>query len=686
MQNPLLEDRRLPAFERIRPEHVEPAIDFLLAENRKAIKKLLGDSRARGWAHLIEPLEVMDERLARAWSPVAHLNAVMNDANLREAYNACLAKLTDYHSEIGQNAVLYAAYEDVAANEAGLDEAQKKLLEHALRDFRLSGVALGDSDKTTYRELARARSRLQARFEENLLDATNAWSRHIADEAALAGMTPRAKQRARDTASKKGLDGWLLGLDYPSYEAVITYADDQLLRKEFYRAWVTRASDNGPHDHKYDNTRIMDEIVTLRQKTAKLLGFKHYAALSLQPKMAREPAEVMDFLRELVQQTREAGEQEFKELAAYARRAHGHDKLRAWDVAYFAEKLKRERYGISDEQLRPYFPMPVVLEGLFKIAGKLYGIEVRPRQDVECYHEDVAFYDVFDSKGRLRGSFYTDLFARASKRGGAWMDECANRKRMQDHEQDPVAYLVCNFMPAVGDDPALLTHNEVLTLFHEFGHTLHHLLTRAEYPSVAGINNVPWDAVELPSQFMENFAFEHETLPLISRHYQTGESLPAKLLDKLRGARTFHSAMHMLRQLELALFDFRLHLEYIPGVQGQVQRILDEVRDQVSVVPVPDFNRFPNGFSHIFAGGYAAGYYSYKWAEVLSADAFSAFEEEGIFDSSAGRRFLKSILEVGGTQDAMDAFVAFRGREPSIEPLLRHSGIANGGEKLPATG
>lgn len=686
MNNPLLEDRRLPAFDRIRPEHVEPAVDFLLDQNRKKIAALTADASARGWASLIEPLEIIDEKLARAWSPVAHLNAVKNDPDLRKAYNACLGKLTDYHSEIGQNEALFHAFEEVAANEKNLDSAQRKLLDHALRDFRLSGVALSESDKKQYRELARHRSGLQAKFEENLLDASNAWTKHVEDERLLAGMTELAKQRAREAAAEKGMKGWLLGIDYPSFDAVMRYADNVELRKEFYESWVTRASDNGPHDAKFDNSEILEEILCNRQEMARLLGFDNYAALSLQPKMARSPADVTRFLDDLVSRAREAGQKEFEELARYARTEHGHANLEAWDTAYFSEKLKRERFGISDEQVRPYFPLPTVLDGLFKIAGKLYGIEVRRRADVIGYHEDVAFYDILSAEGKLRGSFFTDLFAREHKRGGAWMDECANRKRMGDEIQDPAAYLVCNFMPPVGDSPALLTHNEVLTLFHEFGHTLHHLLTTAEYPSVAGINNVPWDAVELPSQFMENFAYEHEALPLISRHFETGDPLPDDMLEKLRGARTFQAAMQMLRQIEFALFDFRLHMEYDPATRGsgQVQKILDEVRDRVAVIPVPEFNRFPNGFSHIFSGGYAAGYYSYKWAEVLSSDAFSAFEEEGIFDAATGRRFLQNVLEVGGTEDAMDAFVAFRGREPSTEPLLRHAGIANDDDSLSA--
>ncbi len=682
MDNPLLRDSRLPAFDAFEPAHVVPAIDTLLEQNRKQIEALLADPAASDWQSLVEPLEAMDERLSRAWSPVAHLNAVRNNAELREAYNACLGKLTDYHSELGQNAALFEAFEAVAKQD--LNAAQRKLLEHALRDFRLAGVALDETDKARYRELARKRSKLQAKFEENLLDASNAWSKHITDEAELAGMTERARQRAREAAEEKGLEGWLLGLDYPSYEAVITYADNEALRQEFYLAWVTRAADNGPHDVRYDNAGIMEQILANRQETAQLLGFKNYAALSLEPKMARSPEEVLGFLNDLVGHTREAGQKEFDELAKYAREQHGHPQLQAWDLAYYSEKLRRERFGISDEQLRPYFPLPVVMDGLFKIAGKLYDIEVRERKEVARYHDDVSFFDVLHKGGRLRGSFFTDLFARKNKRGGAWMDECANRKRMGEQQQDPVAYLVCNFMPPVGDDPALLTHNEVLTLFHEFGHTLHHLLTRADYPSVAGINNVPWDAVELPSQFMENFAFEEEALPLISRHYQSDEPLPADLLERLRGARTFQSALQMLRQLEFALFDFRLHVEYRPGEQGQVQKILHEVRARVAVVPVPDFNRFPNGFSHIFAGGYAAGYYSYKWAELLSADAFSAFEEAGIFDPATGRKFLENILEVGGTRDAMDAFVAFRGREPNSEALLRHAGIDRDGEHMPA--
>jgi oligopeptidase A len=667
--NPLLAQTQLPAFGSIRPEHVEPAIREILADNRRLLAALL-EAGAAGWDGIVAPIERMQHRLARAWSPVGHLNGVLNSDELRAAYNACLPLLTAYHTELAQNERLYAAYQHVADSEyATLPPAGRKLLDNALRDFRLAGVALDPARKQRFGELMERLALVQAKFDENVLDATNAWSRHVESVSDLAGLPSAVIERARAAAEAAGKTGWLFTLDAPNYQAVLTHAENRDLRHDFYKAWVTRASEQGAA--QWDNSALMEDILGLRHQIAQIVGFASFAEYSLATKMARDPDEVLEFLRRLARTCRPAAQREFAELEAFAGA-----RLEAWDVAFHSERLKLARLEVSEEELRPYFPLPRVLDGLFAVATMLYGIRIQPRDDVEVYHPDARFYDIIDADGSRRGGFFLDLYARPKKRGGAWMDECVGRIRLHEAESLPVAYLVCNFTPPGTSRPSLLTHHEVLTMFHEFGHGLHHMLTRVDFPSVGGINGVPWDAVELPSQFMENFAWRAEVLPLISSHVDTGEPLPVATLQKLQATRTFQAGMQTVRQLEFALFDFRIHAEFTPERGGRLSETLAEVRDEVAVVRPPGFNRFPHSFQHVFSGGYAAGYYSYKWAEVLSADAFGAFEEAGIFDQATARRFLQSILERGGSRDAMDAFVEFRGRKPELEPLLRQMGLA----------
>jgi oligopeptidase A len=676
--NPLLAEAGLPHFPAIRPEHVEPAIDRLLADNRAQIAALLDANETPTFDTLIAPIEALEERLSRAWSPVSHLNAVMNSEALRAAYNTCLPKLSDYHTELGQNERLFRAFEAIAQGDeyARLDVAQKKIVDNALRDFRLSGVALPAAEKARFRAIMQELSELGAKYEENLLDATQAWHLDLSDDSRIAGLPDSARALLAQYAQQAGITGFRITLEYPAYLPVMTYAQDRALRREVYEAYATRASDQGPQAGRYDNSAAMERLLALRHEAARLLGYASYAELSLATKMAKQPDEVLGFLNDLASRSVARAKEEFAELCAFARELDGIETLESWDTAYYSEKLQQHRYALSQEELRPYFPVPRVVSGLFAVVERLYGIRIHARDDVEGWHPDVRFYEITDSSGQLRGQFYLDLYARAHKRGGAWMDECQRRMQGASITQTPVAYLTCNFTPPVGKEPALLTHDEVQTLFHEFGHGLHHMLTRVDWPSVAGINGVAWDAVELPSQFMENWCWSREALDLMATHYQTGAALPQDLFDKMLAAKNFQSAMQMVRQLEFSLLDFRMHLEYDPARGGRIYPLLDEVRTQVSVLKPPDFNRFAHGFSHIFAGGYAAGYYSYKWAEVLSADAFSAFEESGVFDRATGARFLETVLEQGGTREPMELFIAFRGRRPSIDALLRHSGLA----------
>ncbi|MES9948519.1 MAG: oligopeptidase A [Candidatus Thiodiazotropha sp.] len=672
--NALINMQGLPAFSSITPDMVEPAMDQLLQENRQTIQQLLGSRQEYTWKNLVEPLEKAEDRLSRTWSPVSHMNSVVNNDELRAAYNAVLPKLSEYATEVGQNGQLYNAYKQVAG-EAGLDRAQRKLLQNALLDFHLSGVDLEEDKKQRFKEISQELSQLTTRFEENLLDATNAWSKLVTDESVLQGLPESALALARQTAAQRDQEGWLLTLEYPSYLPVMTYADDRQLRREVYEAFATRASDQGPHAGQWDNTEAMERILELRHEQAGLLGFSNFADRSLAKKMARSSDEVIAFLTDLAERSRTQAENELDELREFASETYGFDDLQAWDIGYYAEKLRQDRHNISQEELKPYFPETRVLPGMFAVVERLYGIRIEETRGIDTWHPDVRFFEIRDSHDHLRGQFYLDLYARPKKRGGAWMDECATRFFTDTMDQIPVAYLTCNFSPPVDGKPSLFTHDEVLTLFHEFGHGLHHLLTTVDYPAVAGINGVAWDAVELPSQFMENWCWEKAALDLISGHVDTGDPIPDELYRRMYRAKNFQSAMQMVRQLEFALFDFRIHREYDPRRGGRIYEILQEVRQQVAVITPPAWNRFAHGFSHIFAGGYAAGYYSYKWAEVLSADAFSLFEERGIFNADTGQAFLQEVLQQGGSRDAMELFVAFRGREPEIEPLLRHSGI-----------
>jgi oligopeptidase A len=678
MNNPLLANSPLPMFSKIKPEHVVPAIDQLLSEARSSVEQHLQATQHYTWKNLIEPLEDVDDKLSKAWSPVSHMNSVVNSDELRDAYNACLPKLSAYSTEMGQNEALFKAYRFIAESDefATLDIAQQKIIRNALRDFKLSGIDLDAEKKQRYKDISQELSSLASNYEENLLDATNAWSKLIRDEEDLAGLPESALAQAKQTAESHNEDGWMITLQFPSYISVMTYADNRELRREHYEAFATRASDQGPHAGHWDNSENMEKILALRHEKARLLGFSNYAELSLATKMAEKPNDVTDFLEDLADRSWRHARKDLAELRDFARQHYGIKDLQAWDMAYYSEKMRQHFYQLSQEEVKTYFPVTRVLPGLFAIVEKLYGLQISELTGFDSWHPDVRFFEIHDKHGQLRGQFYLDLYARAKKRGGAWMDDCVSRKRFDDTIQTPVAYLTCNFTPPAGDTPALLTHDEVTTLFHEFGHGLHHMLTQVDHLGVSGINGVEWDAVELPSQFMENWCWEKEALALMSGHYQTGEPLPDALFDKMIAAKNFQAGMIMVRQLEFSLFDFRIHRDYDPQKGGRIYETLEQVREQVAVVRPPKFNRFAHSFSHIFAGGYAAGYYSYKWAEVLSSDAFSLFEEKGIFDPETGHAFLTNILEKGGSQNAMELFINFRGRKPTIDALLRHNGIA----------
>ncbi len=681
MTNPLLAQNSLPQFSKIKPEHIKPAVEQAIKNCRSTLEKLLADNSEYTWDNLVAPLDEVDDELSKLWSPVSHLNSVKNSDELRDAYEACLPLLSEYGTFVGQHQGLFNAYQQIADSAAfqQLNTAQQKVITNALRDFKLSGIALNDDDKKRYGEIVSRLSELSSQFSNNVLDATHAFSVNITDKTELKGLPDSALNAAQAAAQAKELKGYLFTLDIPSYLPVMMYCDNQGLREKLYRAFVTRASELGPNAGEFDNSATMNEILALRHELAQLLGFKNYAEKSLATKMANSTTEVMSFLENLATKSQQQGKQDYQELCDFAAQEYQATDLQAWDLAYYSEKLKQNRYAISDEDLRPYFPENKVISGLFEVVHRLYGLNIKLRAGVDVWHDDVKFYDIYDKDANLRGSFYLDLYARENKRGGAWMDDCVGRNLLQNGNiQLPVAYLTCNFTQPIGDNEALFTHDEVVTLFHEFGHGLHHMLTQINASSVAGINGVPWDAVELPSQFLENWAWQPEALAFISSHFETGEPLPQAMLDKMLAAKNFQSAMQMLRQLEFSIFDFQMHAQYDPNNPQQesyIQHILDNVRQQYAVVKAPDFNRFQHGFSHIFGGGYAAGYYSYKWAEVLSADAFARFEEEGIFNSQVGHDFLTNVLEQGGSQEPSELFKAFRGRAPEIDALLRHSGI-----------
>ncbi|CAK1796555.1 oligopeptidase A [Vibrio sp. 10N.286.55.E10] len=679
MSNPLLTFTDLPPFSQIKPEHVKPAVEQVIEACRNKIEQVLEGNTSPSWDNLVAPIEEVDDRLGRIWSPVSHMNSVVNSDELREAYESCLPVLSEYGTWVGQHKGLFEAYKAIKASEAfsALNRAQQKTITDALRDFELSGIGLPADEQHRYGEISKRQSELGSQFSNNVLDATMGWSKQITDVAELAGMPESALAAAQAAAESKEQEGYLLTLDIPSYLPVMTYCDNQALRKELYEAYVTRASDRGPNAGKWDNTEIITEQLKLRHEIARMLGFSTYSEKSLSTKMAETPDQVLGFLNDLAVKAKPQGEREVEELRQFAEKEFGVSELNLWDIAYYSEKQKQNLFEISDEELRPYFPESNVVSGLFEVLNRVFGMSVTEREGVDTWHESVRFFDIFDATGALRGSFYLDLYAREHKRGGAWMDDCRGRRITESGElQTPVAYLTCNFNKPVGDKPALFTHDEVVTLFHEFGHGIHHMLTQVEAGAVAGINGVPWDAVELPSQFLENWCWEEEALSFISGHFETGEALPKEMLEKMLAAKNFQSAMFILRQLELGLFDFTLHTEYDPEVGARVLETLADVKSKVSVLPSLDWNRFSHSFGHIFAGGYSAGYYSYLWAEVLSADAFSAFEEEGIFNTETGNRFLNNILEMGGSEEPMELFKRFRGREPQIDAMLRHAGIS----------
>jgi len=676
--NALLDPPLIPVFADIRPEDVEPAVDQLLADHRARIAGLAAQP-APAWDTLAAPLEALDDRLNAAWSPVSQLNAVMNSEAWREAYNACVPKLSAFATEVGQNEDLFRAWQALRQSPefAELGTARQRAVENALRDFRLSGIGLPAEKKQRFAEVSEQLSRLTSKFADNVLDATQAWSLTLADDSRLAGLPETALALLRSLAQAAGQSaeaGWRITLDMPSYLAVMTHARDRALREQVYTAYATRASEQGPQAGRFDNGPLITDILALRQEQAALLGFPDYAALSLEPKMADSVGQVLDFLHDLARKAKPGAERDLAELREFAATELGIADLQPWDTTYAAEQLKQRRYALSQEDLKPYFPAPRVIDGLFAVAQRLFGVDIVPAPELETYHPDVKAYAVQEN-GETRAWFYLDLYARANKRGGAWMADARVRRRRGDGSlQKPIAFLTGNFNPPVDGRPALLSHDEVTTLFHEFGHGIHHMLTEVEVAAVSGINGVAWDAVELPSQFMENWCWTSEGLALISGHVDSGEPLPQVLLDRLFAARNFQSGLMTLRQLEFALFDLEIHRRHDIDFAAML-RVLDEVRDVTSVMRPPAWNRFPCSFTHIFAGGYAAGYYSYKWAEVLSADAFSAFEREGVFNADTGRRFRQAILAQGGSRPAAELFREFMGRDPSPDALLRHSGL-----------
>jgi oligopeptidase A len=678
MKNTLLDISTLPKFTEINITDIEPTVNKIIDQNKKKLKQILASSKDQQWLELLKELEAMDNLLSRVWSPISHLNSVMNSESLRIAHDKCLPLLSHYSTEMSQNKELHNAYLKVRNSHEynELDNGNKKVIENALLQFKLNGVALSEVKKKNFKAIKTKLSTLKSKFEQNVMDATQAFQIHIEDESELDGLPEFVRQMANQTAKDEKLEGWLFTLDAPSYISVMTYSNIRKFREEIYIAFTTRASNKGPNAGEYDNTQVMHEILKLRKELAETLDFNNYAEVSIADKMAENTQDVLDFLNKLVEKSKPQAEKELAALKKYASKECGIITLQAWDIMYVSEKLKQKEYGISQEELKPYFTAPKVIEGLFEIVRRLYSIKIKEISNINVWHKDVKFFEIQDKNGIIRGKFYLDLYARNNKRGGAWMDECINRMKCDEKIQIPVAYLTCNLTAPVGNKPALLNHDEVTTLFHEFGHGLQHMLTKVDHRFVSGISGVEWDAVELPSQFMENWCWKKEGLELISAHVETGKVLPESLYKKLIKAKNFQSAMMMVRQLEFSIFDFRLHMEFETQNFESIQELLDEVRQQVAVNIPPSINQFQHGFTHIFAGGYAAGYYSYKWAEVLSADAFSKFEEKGIFDKETGKEFLKCILETGGSEKAIDLFTRFRGRKPEIEALLNQSGLS----------
>jgi len=677
-ENPLLSDAPLPAFSRIGAVDVVPAIDTILADYQSGIDRLTAAGSPHDFDHVMLEQERLDQRLAHAWAPVSHLHAVADSKELRAAYEQAEEKITDFASALGQDRGLYAKVQAVAdaPGFAQRSRPERALVEHALRDFRLSGVALEEPARTRFREIANELSKLTTAFSNAVLDATDGWQEHIEDERDLAGIPESGRSVLREYARARDLGGWLVTLKQPAVQAVLTYADKRSLRERVYWAYQTRASDQGPDAGKFDNSERMEKILALRHEAAQLLGFANAAEESLATKMAETPAEVLAFLRDLIARAKPVAQHELEELRGFARSELKLETLESWDVAYASEKLRLARYALDEEQLKAYFPLPSVMDGMFALAGRLYGISVEPaRKSVDVWHPDVRYCEVRDADGKPVAGVYLDLYARSGKRGGAWMDVCRARFRDGDSVQLPIAFLTCNFAPADGERPALLTHDDVQTLFHEFGHGLHHMLTRIDLPSIGGIDGVEWDAVELPSQFMENFCWNRQALDLFAKHWSSGDKLPGELFDKMLAARHFQAGMFLCRQLEFGLFDFLLHANYDPARGARVMETLEAARREAAVLHPPAWQRFPHAFTHIFAGGYAAGYYSYLWAEVLSADVFGAFEERGVIDAATGARFRDEFLSVGASRPALESFIGFRGRAPQPDALLHSYGL-----------
>lgn len=664
----------LPQFTNIPIESFAEKLDTFLQDNLQAIDRLLLNKEAFNWDNLMRPLEDMEDALEKLWSPLSHLHAVVNSPNLRDCYQRCLPKLSAYEAAIGHNQALYNAIKSI--DKQVLNKTQCKIIEDTLRDFELSGVALSKEHKQRFEAIQARLSELSNQFENNVLDSSQAYQWHITEEKRLSGLPPHALHQARTLAEEKGLSGWMLNLEIPCYLAVVTHADDRSVREEIYKAYATRASDQGPTAGQFDNSPNMDEMLSLRFEKARLLGFNHYAELSLATKMAESGDHVMRFLFDLNHRAHKQAKTEFEKLCRFAKNEYAIEEVAPWDVAYLSEKKRQKHYAVSEEELRPFFPLPKVMDGILIILQNLYGMRMECVTGVDTWHPDVTCYRIKDSNQTVRGYIYVDLFARQNKRGGAWMDSCQSRRKAQDGTvQLPIATLTCNFAKPAANQPPTLSHDEVLTLFHELGHCLHHVLTQVDYLSASGIHGVEWDAVELPSQFFENWCWEEEALQRLTAHVDTGQPLPKELFQKLQAAKNFQSAMAMVRQLEFSLFDFRMHQDYQPNCPGFIAKTLAEVRKDTTVVPIASYNRFQNSFSHVFGGGYAAGYYSYKWAEVLSSDAFSRFEEEGVFNAKTGQDFLHKILEVGGARKAADAFMDFRGRMATVDALLKHNGI-----------
>lgn len=669
---------KLPHFN-VKPEQIVPTVHQLLEKNKHTLNNLLSQPGPFTWENLMQPLEEMGEELSKYWSPISHLHSVAETDSLRTAYNEALPLITAYHTEVSQNSQLFNAISSLTTHKefAAFNPAQRKILENDIRDFKLAGIHLPADKKEEVAALQKRLSQLMTTFSENLLDATHAWTLPIDDSALLAGLPQPALQLAKDNAKQRGVTGYVFTLDYPSYSTAMKYLQNRELRQKLYEAYSTRASDQGPLAGKWDNSRIMEDILKTRQQIAALIGFENYAYYSLATKMAKTPHEVFRFLYDLLARSKPIAQKEYQEIAELANSQDGISPIEVWDIPYYSEKLRESKFAFTQEDVRPYFPIDTVLAGMFALVKKIYGIRIKKEEGIDVWHPEVQFFSIYDEQDNLRAGFYIDLYARPHKRDGAWMDECRARRIEEGKLQYPVAYLTCNFMPPHDNQPALLTHDDVLTLFHEFGHCLHHMLTKINFPAVGGINGVPWDAIEFPSQFMENYCWEKESLSLIAKHYQTGEALPDTLYQKMLAAKHFQTGLQMVRQIEFSLFDFHLHMAFDPTKTGQIQTILNQVREEAAVIPVPEFNRFQHSFSHIFAGGYAAGYYSYKWAEVLSSDAYGKFMENGIFDPTTGRSFMTNILETGGVRDPMQSFVAFRGREPTIDALLQLNGITS---------